>query len=167
METFGVLAAEWKRKGEVGEAGSCPGAKAKTAEWNYSCSIVYNGRINGLNRRRTARSLFVIVRAGVPPAAGHLAGVCVPKVARPWHPGHAPAIFETSTRSASSRSRTIRVLTIYFFRVAFYSCWTVCCSQKKTYFLGELQDLVQKVVKSERKSFRKVWVWNFGRNPRN
>lgn len=36
------------------------GAKAKTAEWNYSCSIVYNGRINGLNRRRTTRSLFVI-----------------------------------------------------------------------------------------------------------
>ncbi|KYN17732.1 hypothetical protein ALC57_10101, partial [Trachymyrmex cornetzi] len=38
------------------------GAKAKTAEWNYSCSIVYNGRINGLNRRRTTRSLFVIAQ---------------------------------------------------------------------------------------------------------
>lgn len=38
------------------------GAKAKTAEWNYSCSIVYNGRINGLNRRRTIRSLFVIAQ---------------------------------------------------------------------------------------------------------
>lgn len=36
------------------------GAKAKTAEWNYSCSIVYNGGLNGLNRRRAARSLFVI-----------------------------------------------------------------------------------------------------------
>ncbi|KOC69958.1 hypothetical protein WH47_08219, partial [Habropoda laboriosa] len=40
---------------------------------NYSCSIVYNGRINGLNRRRTARSLFVIVRAEFRPPAGHLA----------------------------------------------------------------------------------------------
>lgn len=45
------------------------------------------GRINGLNRRRTARSLFVIVRAPESPPArpparppGH---VCVPKVARP------------------------------------------------------------------------------------
>lgn len=46
-----------------GDSDASPsGAKAKTAEWNYSCSIVYNGRINGLNRRRAARSLFVIAQ---------------------------------------------------------------------------------------------------------
>lgn len=43
---------------------SSSGAKAKTAEWNYSCSIVYNGRINGLNRRCSDRSLFVIAQRG-------------------------------------------------------------------------------------------------------
>lgn len=51
---------ERTRDAEEGTPGAgSSGAKAKTAEWNYSCSIVYNGRINGLNRRHAARSLFV------------------------------------------------------------------------------------------------------------
>lgn len=48
------------QRGERDTGAGPSGAKAKTAEWNYSCSIVYNGGINGLNRRRAARSLFVI-----------------------------------------------------------------------------------------------------------
>ncbi|KYN02320.1 hypothetical protein ALC62_06869 [Cyphomyrmex costatus] len=53
------------------------GAKAKTAEWNYSCSIVYNGRINGLNRRRTTRSLFVIAQRSAAGQSHRLGSCCI------------------------------------------------------------------------------------------
>lgn len=78
-----------RRRGGGGEAGSCPGAKAKTAEWNYSCSIVYNGEDKWI-KPSAHGSQFICHRtrtrvAARPPARppGH---VCVPKVARPWHP---------------------------------------------------------------------------------
>ncbi|EGI60350.1 hypothetical protein G5I_11533 [Acromyrmex echinatior] len=74
------------------------GAKAKTAEWNYSCSIVYNGRINGLNRRRTTRSLFVIAQRS---AAGESqCSVRMPEVAQ--------------LRRICSRLGSYCILTIFF-----------------------------------------------------
>ncbi|KYM80194.1 hypothetical protein ALC53_09288 [Atta colombica] len=76
MMANGCIARAWRRDTDA----SPSGAKAKTAEWNYSCSIVYNGRINGLNRRRTTRSLFVIAQRSA--ASESQCSVRMPEVAR-------------------------------------------------------------------------------------
>lgn len=97
-----------RRRGGGGEAGSCPGAKAKTAEWNYSCSIVYNGEDKWI-KPSAHGSQFICHRtrtrvAARPPARPATWPRLCTKSRATLTSGHAPKVFETCTVFLGSSS---------------------------------------------------------------